>query len=278
MPPRTRRNGDVWRYLGTTGTYLKVCLAMRFDFVVSLIITLLSSWILVHVWKAVFAGSASLQGEYTEGEFVTYVAVAQVANLARMGFSNRQIVYRAMGYVRSGQIAVDLVRPVDVQGLRYAEWAAVFVCDAVLVAVPVWLVWYVLGGIDAPATPLYGALFLLSFLLGWFVMAGLHYLVNMASIWTEDFLGIQMARTALQEFFGGSLIPLAIMPAAFLAVAAALPFQAIVFTPVWIYLGRLEGWPLVWALAVQLLWGTAFLLLGRVLWRRAAPHLRVLGG
>ncbi|MGH2371135.1 MAG: ABC transporter permease, partial [Chloroflexota bacterium] len=259
-------------------TYCKVCLAMRFDFVVSLVITLLSSWILVNVWRAVFAGSAAIRGTYTESEFITYIAVAQVVNLARMGLSNRQIVYRSMGYVRSGQIAIDLVRPLDVQAMRYAEWAAVFLCDALLVAAPVWIVWYVVGGISAPASPLYGALFVVSFLLGWLVMSGLHYLVNMATIWSEDFLGIQMARTALQEFFGGSLIPLAIMPPAFLAIAAVLPFQAIVFTPVWIYLGRLQGGALFWALTVQVLWGVGLLLLGRWLCRYAAPHLRVLGG
>jgi ABC-2 type transport system permease protein len=109
-------------------------------------------------------------------------------------------------------------------------------------------------------------------------MAGLHFLVNLATIWTVDFLGIQMARSALQEFFGGSLIPLAIMPPAILAIASVLPFPAIVFTPSWIYLGRLQGVALYSALAVQLLWGVGLLLLGRRLWRHAAPHLRILGG
>ena len=284
MPPpgRLRRHGRrsaaVSRYLGTAATHLKVCLAMRFDFYVSLAITLLSSWILVNVWRALYAGSDSLARTFAGHELVTYVAVAQVANLARVGFSNRMIVYRSMGYVQSGQIGIDLVRPVDVQAMRYAEWAAVFLTDALLVALPVWLVWFVVGGIAAPASPLHGLCFLISFLLGWFVTAGMHFLVNLATIWTVDFLGIQMARSAIQEFFGGSLIPLAAMPAWLAGVAAVLPFQATVFTPVWIYLGRIDGTALAWALAVQALWGAGFLVVGRVLWRRAVPHLRVLGG
>lgn len=279
LSPLTPRATQTFpRYVGTMVTHLKVCLAMRFDFFVSLVITLLSSWILANVWRALYAGSATLQQTFTEPELITYIAVAQVANLARMGFSNRGIIYRAMGHVQSGHVAIDLVRPLDVQGMRYAEWAAVFFCDSMLVAVPVWLVWFLSGEIGAPASPLYGALFLVSFLLGWLVMAGVHFLVNLATIWTVDFLGIQMARSAIQEFFGGSLIPLAVMPAGLAAVAAVLPFQATVFTPVWIYLGRLEGAALAWALAVQLLWAIGFLVLGRVLWRRAAPHLRVLGG
>lgn len=276
--PNGRPGRTLFRYLGTAQMHFRVCLAMRFEFGVSLVITLLSSWILVNVWRALHAGSVSLQSRFGEQELVTYIAVAQVANLARMGFSNRRIIYRAMGYVQSGQIAIDLVRPVDVQLMRYAEWAAAFAFDTIVVAVPVWLVWYLVGGIGAPPSPLYGAFALLSFVLGWFVTAGMHFLVNIGAIWTEDFLGIQMARTAIQEFFGGSLIPLAVMPAGLAAIAAFLPFQAMAFTPVWIYMGRVEGISLLAALGVQLAWGLAFCVLGRVLWRRAAPHLRVLGG
>jgi ABC-2 type transport system permease protein len=109
-------------------------------------------------------------------------------------------------------------------------------------------------------------------------VAGIHFLVNIGAIWTVDFLGIQMARGAVQEFFGGSLIPLALMPAGLAAIAAYLPFQAIVFTPVWIYMGRLQGSALLWALGVQALWGLLFFAIGRLLWRYAAPRVRVQGG
>jgi ABC-type uncharacterized transport system permease subunit len=68
------------------------------------------------------------------------------------------------------------------------------------------------------------------------------------------------------------------MPTGLAMIATLLPFRAVVFTPVWIYMGRLEGRALVEALGLQLLWGLALLALGRALWRKAAPQLQIQGG
>lgn len=54
--------------------------------------------------------------------------------------------------------------------------------------------------------------------------------------------------------------------------------QAVVYTPVSIYLGRLPGQELVFALGLQAVWGIVLLLAGRWLWARAAPRLEVQGG
>ena len=265
-------------YWGAVTTFLKVGLAMRFSFFMSLLVTLVASWVLVSVWRVIHGGSARVQGVFEEQELVTYVIVAQVVNLARMGWINRNIVYRSLEYVRSGLIALDLTRPLDLQVMRYMEWAAVFVVDALLVAVPVWLVWIASGSLALPASPVDGVLFFVSVVLAWFVMSGIHFLVSLFIVWTYDSLGLLMVRTAVQEFFGGTLIPLALMPAPVAALAAILPFQAVVYTPVSIYLGRLQGQELFLALSIQAVWGVALLLAGRWLWGRAAPRLEVQGG
>lgn len=265
-------------YWGAVISYLKVGLAMRFNFFMSLLVTLVTSWVLVSVWRVIHGGSATVQGAFGEEELVTYVIVAQVVNLARMGWINRNIVYRSFDYVREGRIALDLVRPLDLQIMRYMEWAAVFMVDAFLVAVPVWLIWFVSGTLAPPASPVAGLFFFVSVALAWFVMSGIHFLVSLLVVWTYDQLGLMMVRTAIQEFFGGTLIPLALLPGPLVAIAAVMPFQAIVYTPVLVYLGRLQGLELLFALGLQAVWGVALLLAGRWLWGRAAPKLEVLGG
>lgn len=263
---------------GAVIAFLKVGLAMRFNFFMSLLVTLVASWVLVSVWRIIHGGSTTVQGVFGEQELVTYVIVAQVVNLARMGWINRNIVYRSLRHVRTGQIALDLARPIDLQVLRYVEWAAVFVVDLLLVAVPVWLVWYVSGSLALPASPVDAVFFFVSVALAWFVMCGIHFLVSLLIVWTYDEIGLLMVRTAIQEFFGGTLIPLALMPAPLAVLAAIMPFQAVVYTPVSIYLGRLQGQELIFALGIQAAWGVALLLAGRWLWGRAAPKLEIQGG
>ena len=265
-------------YWGAVVAFFKVGLVMRFNFFMSLLVTLVASWVMVSVWRVLHGGSAAVQGAFGEQELVTYMIVAQVVNLARMGWINRNIVYRSLDYFRSGQIALDLTRPLDLQAMRYMEWAAVFVVDAILVAVPVWLLWFVTGNLALPASIVDGVLFFVSVGLAWFVMSGIHFLTALLTVWTFDSLGLMMVRTAIQEFFGGTLIPLSLMPAPVAVLAAIMPFQAVVYTPVSIYLGRLQGQELLFALGLQAVWGVALLLLGRWLWVKVAPRVEVQGG
>ena len=182
-------------YWGAVTAFLKVGLVMRFNFFMSLLVTLVASWVLVSVWRVIHGGSATVQGAFGEQELVTYVIVAQVVNLARMGWINRSIVYRSLDYVRTGLIALDLTRPLNLQVMRYMEWAAVFLVDVLLVAVPVGLVWLVSGNLALPASPVDGVFFFVSVALAWFVMSGIHFLVSLLIIWTYDFMGLIMVRS-----------------------------------------------------------------------------------
>ena len=74
---------------------------MRFNFFMSLLVTLVASWVMVSVWRVLHGGSATVQGAFGEQELVTYMIVAQVVNLARMGWINRNIVYRSLDFFRS---------------------------------------------------------------------------------------------------------------------------------------------------------------------------------
>ena len=111
-------------------SYVKVSLALRIGFFMSLAITLLTTWILVGLWAAIRQNSAEAQATFTAAELATYIAVAQVVSLARMSHANRQLFYKAMRHVQTGEIAMDLVRPIDNQVLRYSQWLGAFAVDA----------------------------------------------------------------------------------------------------------------------------------------------------
>ena len=132
--------------------------------------------------------------------------------------------------------------------------------------------------IDGPASPQAAVLFVVSFLAGWMVMSAVNYLVTILIIWTVDFLGLNFATVAVQQFFSGALIPLSLMPAWMFTITNFLPFRSIVFTPVYIYLGKLSGLEALGAIAQQVAWILGLIVMGRLLWRKARPHVTVLGG
>ena len=270
---------SVASYGGIAGTYVKLGLALRLDFLVGFGATILITLVLLSIWGVIHAQSDQVQANFTATQqLATYIVIAQVVNLARMGQATASVVYRTMRNVETGQIAMDLVRPLNIQVLRYAEWAGLFAFDAVLIALPVWLIFRLTGVAEGPATLGDGLLFLLSLMLGWVVMAGLQTILNTLTMQTLQGSGLVKARVAVQELMSGALIPLAAMPDALRVAAEILPFQAVVSTPALFYLGNLHGVDAARALAVQAVWAIALIVAGQLLWRRMAWRIQIQGG
>lgn len=259
-------------------SYVKVSLALRFGFFMSLGITLLNTWILVNLWDAIRQNSPETQAEFTAAELATYIAVAQVVSLARMSHANRQLFYKAMGSVDSGEIAMDLIRPIDNQVLRYSQWLGVFAVDTLMVALPTWLVFRLTGVIGAPDSGVQAVLFALSVALGWLVAAGFHYLMAALTIVVTQSPGINMFRVAVQELLSGGLVPLSLLPAWLGTLAVVFPFHAMVSSPTLIYIGRLQGLDALAALGIQAAWGVGLIAAGRLLWLRLVRRVLVQGG
>jgi ABC-2 type transport system permease protein len=79
-------------------------------------------------------------------------------------------------------------------------------------------------------------------------------------------------------FLSGMVLPLSFFPGWLRSVAHALPFAAILQTPVDVWLGKHHGAGLVGVLALQLAWAVVLLALGRVALRAGARKLVVQGG
>jgi ABC-2 type transport system permease protein len=84
--------------------------------------------------------------------------------------------------------------------------------------------------------------------------------------------------TTIVVFFSGMAIPIRFFPHALRVACYALPFAAIIQTPVDVWLGKRDGLALVGVLALQLFWALALLAVGRVVLARATRKVVVQGG
>ena len=260
-------------------SYVKVSLALRFGFFMSLGITLLNTWILVNLWDAIRQNSDATQAAFTAGELATYIAVAQVVSLARMSHANRQLFYKAMGSVDSGEIAMDLVRPIDNQVLRYAQWLGVFAVDTLMVALPTWLVFRLTGIIGDPDSGVQAVLFVRERGAG--VAGGRRLSLPDGRVDDRRHPDLRASTCfgwPYQELLSGGLVPLTLLPAWLGTLALVFPFHAMVSSPTLIYIGRLEGLDALAALGVQAAWGVGLIVAGRVLWLRLVRRVLVQGG
>jgi ABC-2 type transport system permease protein len=262
------------KYLAFARTSLEITFVYRAGFVVNMIGTIFYVVAMFYLWQTIFLGNSSALGGFTWPEMKAYLLVAFLLNTLLMWYQEW-----VMGEdIRQGVVAIDLARPIDFQASRMARALGPvpfeFASAAVVAVVVAWL----FGGVALPSDQTRAGLFLLSAALATVIKFGLVYCVSMLAFWTTSTEGVSVARTAIQNIFSGALIPLVFFPDWLRAIAAVLPFQAMISTPALTYLGKMDGPTTAVMLAVQAGWALALLALGRLVWRRAQRVVTINGG
>ncbi len=210
----------------------------------------------------------------TADELVTFAFVSQGFIMIVGAFGDSELAER----IRSGDVVVDLYRPVDVQLWWLATWlgksafqvAARGVPPIVLGALAFDLVW--------PDSPLQWLAFAVSVVLASIVGFAVRFCSALVTFWLLDSRGIEQMVTLLVTFFAGLLLPINLFPGWLETLSRALPFAAMVQSPAEIYLGLHDGWGIVSLLAVQALWAAGLLAVGRWMMATATRRLVVQGG
>lgn len=227
------------------------------------------AWVLV----AVFVGNARLGG-YDARDAVTFTFLTQGLIMVTGGFNLGELPQR----IRTGDIALDLHRPVDLQ----SWWLAIDLGRAGfhLLArgvVPV-VVGALLFDLRWPSGPGLAAL-PLSITLAVLVSFGLRYLLSLSCFWLLDERGVTTIGSLLNFFLNGLLLPLVLFPGWLRGVVLHLPWAKTMQVPADVWLGKHDGLaPMARALALKGAWAAALLLAGRAATRLALRKVVVHGG
>lgn len=247
----------------------RTALAYRASFVIGLFGLVFQLLAMLAIWRAL-TGSGALRG-FTSPEITAYLLVAFATGALLGTIGDWAMPER----IRSGDVAIDLVRPVDYQAARFAECLGLIGMELIAVLVVTAAVLGLAGPVAAPAQPV---LFTVSILLVIPVKFAIMYLTSLLAFWTQNYLGLTWARNAVASLLSGAMVPLAFFPGWFQGLAAALPFASVTSTPALIYLGRASGPAAVGLIAAQAAWAVGLIVAGRLAWRGAVRQLTVHGG
>jgi ABC-2 type transport system permease protein len=216
-------------------------------------------------------------GGYSQSQALTYVWVGQ-ALLMAMCLMGGGFEDELMERIRSGDVAVDLYRPADLQGW----WLAADLGRAAFHLVARGAVPMVCGALafrlSLPGDPLTWLLFLAAVALGVAVSFAVRYLVALSAFWLLDGAGVSQIVWLAGLFFSGMLLPLTVFPGWLGGLARALPWSAMLQVPADVLLRRHRGGGALLALAFQAGWAAALLAAGRALQSAATRRVVVQGG
>jgi len=181
--------------------------------------------------------------------------------------------------IRTGDIVIDLLRPVDpVWQQLAADLGRAGYALGIRLLGPV-AVGALVFELHAPERLLTYPLFACSLVLATIVSFGCRFLVNAAAYWLLDARGPQIAWTLAGGFLGGLYVPLWFFPPALaIALIAATPFPSLIQLPLDILVERGPLAAQVGMLGVQAAWGIAILALCRWVQARGERKLVVQGG
>ncbi|MEV0293933.1 ABC-2 family transporter protein [Nocardia sp. NPDC050710] len=214
-------------------------------------------------------------GGYDEGTIGAYVWLSQ-GLLGAMQFMGPPL--ELVDRVKTGDVAIDFLRPVDIQLGYLATDLGRAACTVIPRGVPSVVFGFLTFGLAMPHTP---GPYLLG-LLAVFLAVALSFLslfaVGLIGFWVVETRGIRVLYQICGTFLAGLFVPVHMFPDWLRTVAHATPFPSILQAPIDILSGRVVGMDAIAVVATQVVWVLLVGLAGRVLLAAGRRRLEVQGG
>jgi ABC-2 type transport system permease protein len=248
-------------------------LAFRLRYFTGIITYFLNVTVYYFIWSAVYRSGQSIAG-YSMAQMITYVSIGWIIRSFYWNTIDQEMAYEVI----EGKIAMDLIKPVSVQWMWISRAMGESAFRLGLLTLPVAVVVAFVFPVQAPASRENFALFVIGVLGSFFLMGAINFMIGTCAIPLKSILALIRAKYWLIELLSGLLIPMAFFSDRIQKVLAWLPFEHIAYTPLQIYLGKLDRGAALRALATQWLWIVVLLVLAHLWWNRSLRNITIHGG
>ena len=248
-------------------------LAFRLRYFTGIITYFLNVTVYYFIWSAVYHSGQSIAG-YSMQQMITYVSVGWIIRSFYWNTIDQEMAYEVI----EGKIAMDLIKPVSVQWMWISRAIGESAFRLGLLTLPTAFVVGFVFHVQKPASRQDFLFFMIAVLGSFFLMGAINFMIGTCAIPLKSILALIRAKYWLIELLSGLLVPMAFFPEKIQTVLAWLPFEHIAYTPLQIYLGKLDRAHALSALATQWCWVVVLLILAHFWWERAARKITIHGG
>lgn len=268
-------------YLPFASAGVKMELSYRAQVVMWIIISFVEAFFILFLYRAIYDNSPSgVINGFTYDDMVLYMITSFVFSFVMGGGDTSYNIYTD---IREGTIANTLTKPVSYRMRHLSTYLGMVTLDTVIIMLPMlgitYTVFFAIGLMKARFwTFLINLIFFLAFtVIACFINDAISYFVGMLVFFTDHLFGLNMARTTLQNFLGGKMIPLAYM-GALGTVFSYTPFAFLNSVPVLTLMGKVEISQTIIYLLVALAWLLVIELVNHLIFSYAMKKLSVQGG
>jgi ABC-2 type transport system permease protein len=248
-------------------------LAFRLRYYTGIVTYFIYMSVYYFIWKAIYQNSASIGG-FDFQHLLTYIGVGWIIRSFYFNNIDQDLAYQVI----EGRLAMDLIKPVNIQFMYIARAAGEAAFRLALLTIPAAILLFWVFPLRPPASISHAGAFLISIILSFLIVAAINFVVGTFALRLQSILGLMRAKFFLLELFSGLLLPMTFFPQAIQKILAWMPFEYISYVPMLIYLGKLNGSGVAGALGMQMVWFVVLLAIGDGLWRWSTAKIIIQGG
>jgi ABC-2 type transport system permease protein len=248
--------------------------AYKFEYFVGVLNGLLYVFIFTSLWSSIYstlAGGADTP--FTRGGIIAYSVFAMICRIS-MTMDETEIG----GRIRSGDIAMDMTKPVNFFLMNLSQTAGGTMFHWFTRVIPILLVCFFAFDLDVAIGPARMATAAGAWIMGYMIFFMMNFAFALLAFWFVETFSFQLMKYALLNLFSGAVVPVDFFPAWMRPFMDILPFQYILYTPTAVFTGHLP-WPETARLmSLQAVWIMILGFVCNVMWRAARRKLVVQGG
>lgn len=181
----------------------------------------------------------------------------------------------------NGDVGYQLIRPMDLYSYWYANVYSKSLGMFILRAFPILLVvfWLPAGlGLMLPVSFPNFLLFVLSAIIGSFLVASINMICYIVTLYTLSPAGVFSFSVAVSGFLAGQVVPIPMLPTSLQKVLNFFPFRYISDLPFRIYIGNINGTDALIQIGIQIVWLILIVGIGKLVMSKKINNLTVQGG
>ena len=225
-----------------------------------------------------FYSHVSVNVEITLPQLITYVWLNQAfLRLVYVRIVDNSILKQ----IKNGNVAYELCRPYNLYNWWFIKYLSQKYASVLLRCLPIIILGILLPApysLLAPPSFLNLILFVISLILGSFVLIAIQLIILSIAFFTNESKGIYDILFIIGDILAGAVFPLPLMPKIVQQVSSYLPFRLIADLPFRVYSGNINVSTAYTSIIAQILWLIILFILGQLIMKVALKKVCVQGG
>jgi ABC-2 type transport system permease protein len=230
----------------------------------------------IFLWTAIFknADSEVLNGFSLELMIVYIIATQIVFHLT---FLNPQ--FEMAEDIRMGTIAMKFIKPISYRVQIFFSSLGHLLGEFFFGIIPISIIFTIYVTITGIHISMISVLlFILSVVVSFLINFLIAFSFGMMVFYTKNGFGIMQLKDVVFLLLSGSLIPIEFYPEFARKIVDVLPFKQVVYVPISILIGNLNGIDAMYAIGYQALWIGVLYVLFTLVWKHTVKRVVVQGG